>query len=188
MALTVVYDACVLWSAPLRDLLVRLAIAGLVQAKWSEAILDETFRSIRARRPELSSENLARTRLLMNRAVRDCLVHGHDELIRSLHLPDPDDRHVLAVGIHAGARAIITFNLNDFPATVLASHQLEVLHPDDFVCDLLDVAEGVVLRVLQEQAEALRHPPRTVEDLVGTLEGCGLSRSMARVRMLLGGG
>lgn len=188
MAFVVVYDACVLWSAPLRDPLVRVAIAGLVQAKWTDDILDETFRTIQAKRPELPAENLARTRDLMNRAVRDCLVAGYDRLIPALQLPDPDDRHVLAAAIHAGAQVIVTFNTGDFPPAALRPHHAEALHPDDFVLDLLDLAEGTVLRVLQEQAAALRNPPRTLEDLVGTLEVCGLTRSMAKVRTLLGGG
>jgi hypothetical protein len=33
---TVVYDACVLYSAPLRDFLVRLAMTGLFRAKWTD--------------------------------------------------------------------------------------------------------------------------------------------------------
>ncbi|WP_327415535.1 hypothetical protein [Streptomyces sp. NBC_01233] len=33
MAFTVVYDACVLYPSTLRDLLIRIAQAGLVQAK-----------------------------------------------------------------------------------------------------------------------------------------------------------
>ncbi|HEX8106626.1 MAG TPA: hypothetical protein VF516_02810 [Kofleriaceae bacterium] len=45
MAFTVVYDACVLFPAPLRDLLMRVAHTGLVRARWSNAILDECFRN-----------------------------------------------------------------------------------------------------------------------------------------------
>ena len=47
MAFIVVYDACVLYPAPLRDLLIRIANAGIVQAKWSERILDECLPSLR---------------------------------------------------------------------------------------------------------------------------------------------
>ena len=43
MAFTVIYDACVLWPAPLRDLLLRIAVHRLVQAKWTDKILDECF-------------------------------------------------------------------------------------------------------------------------------------------------
>lgn len=38
---TAVYDACVLYPAPLRDLLVRLANTGLFRARWTEEIHDE---------------------------------------------------------------------------------------------------------------------------------------------------
>lgn len=65
-------------------------------------------------------------------------------------------------------------------------YQIEVKHPDEWVLELLERAEGRVLRVLHEQASALRNPPCTLEDLAGTLESCGLARSMAKVRVLLG--
>jgi hypothetical protein len=46
MAFVVLYDACVLYPAPLRDLLVRLANTGVVRARWSGVILDECFQNI----------------------------------------------------------------------------------------------------------------------------------------------
>lgn len=45
MTFVVIYDANVLYPSTLRDVLIRLAQTGLVQAKWTETILDETFRS-----------------------------------------------------------------------------------------------------------------------------------------------
>lgn len=147
-----------LWSAPLRDLLVRVAIARLVQAKWTDDILDETFRTLQEKRPDIAPDALARTRDLMNRAVDDALVVGHEGLIGALQLPDVDDRHVLAAAIHAGAQVVVTFNTPDFPSDALSPHHVEAAHPDDFVLDLLDLAEGTVIRILQEQAAALRNP------------------------------
>lgn len=47
MAFVVVYDACVLYPAPLRDLLLRVARTGIVRARWSNAILDECFSNTR---------------------------------------------------------------------------------------------------------------------------------------------
>ena len=69
MAFTVVYDACVLYPAPLRDLLLRVGMTTLVRARWSEAILDECFRSILDQRPDLSESALKRTRGIMCSAV-----------------------------------------------------------------------------------------------------------------------
>lgn len=114
MAFVVVYDACVLHPAPLRDLLVRIAGAGIVRARWSEQILDECFASILASRPDLTGERLQRTRKLMIAAVPDCLVSGHENLIESLWLPDPNDRHVLAAAIRGGAQAIVTSTRRTF--------------------------------------------------------------------------
>src|SRR5690606_37512917 len=103
-----VYDANVLYPAPLRDLLVRIGMTGVVRVKWTDEILDEVFRNILANRPDLTMEKLARTRSLMNGAIRDVQVDGYQSLIDSLDLPDPDDRHVLAAAIQCGAQSIIT--------------------------------------------------------------------------------
>ena len=58
---TAVYDANVLYPAPLRDLFIRLAQAGLVRAKWTDTIHDEWTRNVLKNNPMLSSERLTRT-------------------------------------------------------------------------------------------------------------------------------
>lgn len=119
MTFTVVYDANVLYPNTLRDLLIRIAQSGAVQAKWTNAILDEMAAALRRNRPDIPTEKVQRLRELMNRAVRDCLVSGYEPLIEGLKLPDPDDRHVLAAAIKAGAQVIVIRNLRDFPAADL---------------------------------------------------------------------
>ena len=119
MRFVVVFDACVLYPAPMRDILIRLATAGLFAAKWTDRIHDEWTRNLLAQRPDLA-DALERTRSLMDQAVPDCLVEGYESLIEGLSLPDPDDRHVLAAAIRAGAQTIVTINLKDFPALSLA--------------------------------------------------------------------
>ncbi len=89
MGFAVVYDANVLYPSTLRDLLIRLAQAGLVQAKWTNRILDEVFRSLTTNRPDLDEKLLQRTRELMCRAVRDCLIVGYEPLIDALSLRTP---------------------------------------------------------------------------------------------------
>lgn len=186
MAFVVIYDACVLYPAPLRDLLIRIARTGVVRARWSEKILDECFESVLKQRADLSREQLARTRELMVQAVPDCIVEGHDDLTLALDLPDPDDRHVLAAAIRAGAQSIVTFNLKDFPGDRLRKYGLEAQHPDDFVFDLLDLAPGAVLSAVRAQRSALKNPPQTLDELMDTLRGNGLGQSVVRLRELLG--
>src|SRR5262245_60511874 len=182
---TAVSDANILYPAPLRDLFIRLAQAGLVRARWTETIHDEWLRNVLADNPRLSPERLARTRALMNQAVRDCLVTGCEDLIASLSLPDPDDRHVLTAAIRASAQVIVTYNLTDFPVETLARFDIVAQHPDDFLVDLLDLAPGAVCTAVKQQRESLRNPPKTAEELLDTLQGQGLTQAVARLRQFL---
>src|SRR6266508_3632867 len=182
---TALFDACVLYPAPLRDLLMWLALTDLFNAKWTDEIHDEWIRNVLADRPDLKPEQLERTRLLMNSKIRDCLITGYENLIEGLILPDPDDRHVLAAAIRAGADVIVTFNLTDFPAATLAHFDIEAQHPDDFLVGLLDVAPGGVCGAVKRQRESLRNPPRTAEELLSTLESQGLTQTVARLRQFI---
>jgi hypothetical protein len=92
----------------------------------------------------------------------------------------------LAAAIRAGAQAIVTFNLSDFPELQLAPYNVEAKHPDDFVLDTIGLAPGIVTKVLSEQAGALKNPPRTVGELLDTLRSQGLVRSVAKLRELFG--
>ncbi len=188
MAFVVIYDACVLYPAPLRDLLIRIARTGVVRARWSNKILDECFSNILDQRPDLTAAQLARTRELMVHAVPDCIVDGYEELVAGLVLPDVDDRHVLAAAIRAGAQTIVTFNLKDFPADRVEPYGVEARHPDDFVFDALDLAPGAVLTAVNAQRAGLKNPPQTMEQLLDTLRSQGLGQSVPRLRELLGDG
>jgi hypothetical protein len=74
MAFIVVYDANVLYPNTLRDLLIRIAqLPHIVQAKWTDEILDEMLEALRKNRPDISEEKASRLRERMIAAVRDCL-------------------------------------------------------------------------------------------------------------------
>ncbi|MCK2242395.1 MULTISPECIES: PIN domain-containing protein [unclassified Crossiella] len=182
MSFVVVYDACVLYPSTLRDLLIRIARAGLVQARWTNRILDEVFDSLRAHRPDLAPDALARTRKLMVCAVRDCLVTNYEPLEAGLELPDPDDRHVLAAAIKARAQVIVTNNLKDFPPGQVGQWDIEAKSADDFVLDQIDLDAKVVWGCVQQIAYARRRPPERPEDTLLALERNGLIRSVAALQ------
>lgn len=183
MAFVVVYGACVLYPASIRDLLIRLARTGLFRARWTERILDECFESIVASRPDLEGK-LDRTRRLMQEAVPDAMVSGYETLAGTLTLPDDDDRHVLAAAIRSGAQVIVTSNLKDFPAALLAPYDIEAQHPDAFVLHLLSLDAGAVSRAVGVQASSLGNPPMTRDELLAVLESRGLVQSVTELRKL----
>ncbi len=175
-----VLDANVLYPARLRDLFLRLAIAGLYRARWTDRILDECFANLSADRPDIPAESLRRTRRLMAIAIPDAVITDYDDRIDQLHLPDPDDRHVLAAAIAAGA-SLITANLADFPRSAVPP-AVSVLSPDDFVLSLIRADLDAVATVVDQQAAALRNPPMTTAELLKGLDMVGLRKSVEALR------
>jgi hypothetical protein len=83
------YGANVLYPSELRNLQMHLALTGLFRAKWSAAVHEEWISSLLEDRPDLTRENLERTRMLMDKHVVGALVTGYEDLIPGLQLPDP---------------------------------------------------------------------------------------------------
>lgn len=166
---TVIYDACVLYPAPLRDLLMHLALTGAYRSRWSGQIHDEWTRNVLKNRSDLTKDQLDRTVVAMNRAVPDCLVNDYEPLMQGLDLPDEDDRHVLAAAIKCGASVIVTYNLKDFPAEILKRFEIEALHPDVFLSDIWDLDQAAVLEAVQKQRASLKNPRYTSRELLDIL-------------------
>jgi predicted nucleic acid-binding protein len=182
MTFVVVYDASVLYPSTLRDLLIRVAQSGLVQAKWTDGILDEMFAALHRHRPDLDQHKLDRTRALMATAVRDWKISGHEPLIDSLKLPDPDDRHVLAAAIKARAQMIVTSNLRDFPAVELGRWDIDAKSADDFIRDQISLDRSSIYASIQQIADSWKNPPGSVDDVLHRLERSGLAISVAELR------
>ena len=179
---TAVYDACVLYSQPLRNLLMRLALTELYRARWTRAIHDEWVRNLIANRPDLDRAKIYRVRELMDAHVRDALVENFEHLIPAIDLPDPTDAHVVAAAVHCGAELIVTFNLRDFPAAALSTFNVTAQHPDDFIADLFDLNQAKVLEAMAEHRKSLRNPPKSVDEYLDTLARLGLTQTVSAVR------
>jgi predicted nucleic acid-binding protein len=181
--LIVLFDANVLYPAPLRDLLIRLARTGIVSARWTDQIHDEWIRSLLRNRPDLHPDKLQRTRELMDAAVPGALVEGYERHVEGLWLPDPDDRHVLAAAIEAGADLIVTFNAKDFPRRIVSTFGIDVRRPDVFVLELLLANDPeAVFAAVRAHRSALRNPPFTVEQYLASLGKTGLRRTVDYLR------
>ncbi len=166
---TAVYDANVLYPAPLRDFLMRLALTGAYRARWSAQIHDEWKRNLLLNRTDLTVDQVNRTSTLMDQAIPDALITDYESIVVGLDLPDADDRHVLAVAIKCNASAIVTFNLKDFPKAALDPWGIEALHPDEFIVDLWDLDQAAVVEAAQRQRASLKNPPHSVRDYLDKL-------------------
>ncbi len=63
---TVVFDANLMYPAPLRSFLMYLALSGEFRARWTDMIYDEWIRNLLANRPDIDPAYLQKTRDLMN--------------------------------------------------------------------------------------------------------------------------
>lgn len=178
---TALLDANVLYPAPLRDLLLQLAVTDLFRARWTADIHREWIEALLRNEPTRDRTALERTRDLMDKATRDCLVEGYHALIPALTLPDPDDRHVLAAAIAGRCDVIVTQNLADFPAEALAPFGIDMQHPDEFLVNHLHLAPGLFCASVRKVRARLRNPPYSVENYLGTLTQIGLVATAAEL-------
>jgi predicted nucleic acid-binding protein len=172
---TALYDACVLYPAPLRDLLVQLALTDTFRARWTAKIHDEWMRNVLRDRPDLTPDDLYRTRDLMDSHIRDCLITDYEPLIDTLVLPDQDDRHVLAAAIRGRVDVIVTYNLKDFKPIDLKPYDIEAQHPDEFIAHLIDLAPTAVLGAAKIVRARLKNPPLSPQEYLDRLSQQQLS-------------
>jgi PIN domain len=161
---TVLLDSNVLYPAPMRDILLQLAAMDLFCARWTADIHREWIEALLRNEPRRDRTILERTRGLMDQSVRDCLVTGYEAFIPQIELPDPDDRHVLAAAIVGRCDMIVTQNLRHFPDSALALYAVEVQHPDEFLCNQLDLAPSLFCEAIRKVRARLKNPPFPVDD------------------------
>jgi len=118
----------------------------------------------------------------MDASVRDAKVFGYEELIEGLVLPDLDDRHVLAAAIKAGADAIVTFNLKDFPRAVLSKYDIEAIHPDEFIYSQIDLVSAIACGAIKRQRESLKNPPKAKDEFLAILQKQQLPQTVSALR------
>jgi len=179
---TVVLDACVLYPAPIRDILLSLAAEGLFTAKWSDIIQEEWLRNLLKKRPDLKKEQLNQTIKAMNLAFPDANVENFEELIPSIKLKDKDDRHVVACAIRCYADLIVTFNIKDFPTKELSKYDIEVQNPDELISNLIDINPELVCKAFNKMIKRLKNPKKTRDEVLIALKNCGLKKSIEKLK------
>jgi hypothetical protein len=178
-------DACVLYPAMLRDVLIQGAVEKAFALRWSADVQKEWASALLANHPGVDASKIARTQSLMDKALPYAEVKGYHFRIASVNLPDPDDRHVLAAAIHGGCNVILSFNLSDFPANALSAHGVEALHPDPFFVRIIENAPLPFIKALRLIRARLKKPAYTAEGLLELLERRGLGATADALRPFL---
>jgi len=177
---TVVLDACMIFPMLPRDVLLTLATHGFFSPKWSPRIRAEWTRNLAARLRQRSTDADAQKRVDRIAAAMDA-AFPDAEVVTELAEPDilepvnAKDRHVVVTAIATHADAIITFNMTDFAAAHLKEHlQIEVIHPDDFIMDLVDLNEKRAVAAFRELRARKKNPPWETGELVQRLRDAAL--------------
>jgi predicted nucleic acid-binding protein len=117
-------DTCVLWPSLQRDFLLSLAFEGMYRPVWSSRILEEleyeeAHKLIKrgGLDSDVAAERAARLVATMRSKFEDAEVSGWEPLVGRYELPDPDDEHVLAAAVIAGAGTLVTTTCRTSPGT-----------------------------------------------------------------------
>ena len=175
----IVYDACVLYSFNLRNLLVQLAVDGLVAARWTDRIQNEWVRSL-SKTGKFSHARILTVRDLMDTVLPKANVRNYEQHEDCISLPDSNDRHVLAAAIEARATIILTWNVKHFPSAELAEHNIAASDPDTFLTILYRANAETVFAVVEAARANLRISEPTIEQYLRALQDQGL-RSFASI-------
>jgi len=177
----VVLDANLLYPFQLRNLLVQFGVDSVIAPRWTERINEEWISNLVAA-GRVPRDRLLLTLDLMNSALPEAEVSGWEGCMEGIKLPDPDDRHVLAAALAAGAKTILTMNLRDFPVSALAPHGVVAVPPDSFLCGLHN-ADRELLTASTEAAHAnLSRSTPSFRDYLDALERQGLPQLTKRLR------
>lgn len=165
-----------LWPSLQRDFLLSLAIEGAYRPTWSSAILaelefhEEAKLVRRGVLPEEAVERAVGLVAAMRREFADAEVEGWEPLEGTFGLPDPDDEHVVAAAVIAGAGAIVTENIKDFPAAKIPS-SIQVLTAREFAKNTVALNPAHALAALGEMSKrsGRQGPALNAQDILDIL-------------------
>lgn len=133
------------------------------QGKWSDDIHREWTTHLVANGKD--KKKVLRTKNLMDEHFPDAKVSYYKKLIKTLTLPDPDDRHVLAVAIKSHASFIITDNLKDFPKKHLPVN-IQAISIDNFLLEISQKSPLKVIEAIKHHRHTLKNPPYSVDEYI----------------------
>jgi predicted nucleic acid-binding protein len=162
-------DANVLYPIWLCDVLLTVAETEVFQVRWSEEILEEAERNVKKNIPTADSTAISRRFRDMREAFEEAMVTGY-EALEPIMTNHPKDRHVLAAAVVGRADVIVTVNLDDFPREACEAYDIDVQHPDEFLCNQWELDEEIMAFAIERKLADYSTPPLSLEQFLGFLE------------------
>jgi predicted nucleic acid-binding protein len=176
-------DTNVLYPFSVMDLMLGLTEDAVHEILWTETLLAEWERVI-VRSGRRSAESAA----AITAAIREFFDEGqvaegdYVGLIPEMPGKDPDDRHHMAAAVAGNASVIVTWNRADFPTADLARYGIQVVDPDEYLCELIVDLPNEVTDTVVRIAGEKRRPPMTAFDICDSLRNAGVEGFAVRLR------
>lgn len=183
----VLADANVLYSRVLRDYLLYAAMQGVLEIRWSTAILAEVVEHLTNNIAGFDAAAGARLVAAMNGAFPAAEVEADNDAaaaVAGLSLPDDGDRHVLAAAVAIEADVLCTDNLKDFPPDAMEQVGIRLLSADALLSLL--VTEFPDRMLTAHRLAISRLPGATDASTVAALRRAGAPNSAALMSRLVG--
>ncbi|ACZ29881.1 conserved hypothetical protein [Xylanimonas cellulosilytica DSM 15894] len=156
----VLTDANILYSRVLRDYVLYAASIQLISVAWSQRVLDEMSRHLRAKVDGFTQESAHVLETAMTRTFPYALTTitpDAEAALAGIPLPDGDDRHVLEAAVAADASILCTSNTKDFPTPVTDALGIEVLTQDELLTRLVHDHPDAMVAVHRLVVDAMRN-------------------------------
>jgi hypothetical protein len=173
---TAVLDASVPFRGGVRDFLLWVAEAGAFSPAWSDIIHEEWVRSRREKVGDPMSR-LIYARDEMEKAFPGANFDPDPQTLNAILLPDTNDLHVVAIGVAAQAKSIVTYNVRHFPDRVLRPLGLGVETPDEFCARLFHEAQTAVIEGARLHRASLKRPSYNPGPYLDHLKSLELDRT-----------
>lgn len=156
-----ILDSCVLVPMPLADTMLRLAETPRhYRPRWSNSIIAEVTRTL-TNDWKKTPEQAKRREDALRAHFPEAWVEGYERIVPAM-TNDPKDRHVLAAAVNSGVKLIVTYNAKHFPAFALEPWGIERQGPSTFLMNLYRLEPDIVLRKLNQQAENIGVPLKSL--------------------------
>ena len=176
-------DTNVLYPLVIRDILLWFAFEELFVPFWSNDVMKEWSRVMM--RNGLTQVEAKRRMHMVQEAFPFAMVRGYKSLVDQFHLPDANDRHVLAAAVLVGADFIVTQNLKDFPKSAISAHCIVAVNVDTFLAGLIVRNPTKALRAFKQMVKQRKRPVQSTQEVLHLLINNDIKESAALIHEMV---